>query len=90
MGQMAHEPYTLESYVLTTGWMFACFVLAASFTAELASFLAAEKEQALASFGAVTCCCRSAFSLLSLVLLMLSRRFGGWLWFLFAAVTAWF
>ncbi|CAM9784400.1 unnamed protein product, partial [Ectocarpus sp. 12 AP-2014] len=30
--------------------MFACFILGASFTAELASFLAAEKEEAL-SFG---------------------------------------
>eukprot|EP00904_Undaria_pinnatifida_P014240 jgi/Undpi1/9947/HiC_scaffold_28.g12401.m1 len=50
MGQMAHEPYTLESYFLTSGWMFACFILAASFTAELASFLSAEKETALA-FG---------------------------------------
>lgn len=49
LGQMAHEPYSLEGYVLTTGWMFACFILGASFTAELASFLAAEKEQALAS-----------------------------------------
>lgn len=47
LGQMAHEPYTLESFILTTGWIFACFILAASFTAELASFLAAEKEEAL-------------------------------------------
>eukprot|EP00752_Nemacystus_decipiens_P004321 g3946.t1 len=50
MGQMAHQPYSLESYILTAGWMFTCFILGASFTAELASFLAAEKEQAL-SFG---------------------------------------
>ncbi|CAB1099788.1 unnamed protein product [Ectocarpus sp. CCAP 1310/34] len=50
MGQMAHEPYTVESYILTSGWMFACFILGASFTAELASFLSAEKEEAL-SFG---------------------------------------
>ncbi|CAM9570734.1 unnamed protein product, partial [Scytosiphon promiscuus] len=50
LGQMAHEPQTIESYILTTGWMFACFILASSFTAELASFLSAEKEQAL-SFG---------------------------------------
>lgn len=49
MGQMAHEPYTLESYILTSGWMFACFILAASFTAELASFLSAEKVAALVS-----------------------------------------
>lgn len=49
LGQMAHEPYSLESYVLTTGWMFGCFVLASSFTAELAAFLSAEKEQALVS-----------------------------------------
>ena len=47
MGQMAHEPYTLESYILTSGWMFACFILAASFTAELASFLSAERVVAL-------------------------------------------
>ncbi|CBJ28350.1 conserved unknown protein [Ectocarpus siliculosus] len=50
MGQMVHAPYTVESYILTSGWMFACFILGASFTAELASFLAAEKEEAL-SFG---------------------------------------
>eukprot|EP00903_Cladosiphon_okamuranus_P014086 g13093.t1 len=50
LGQMAHEPFTVESYILTMGWMFTCFILGASFTAELASFLAAEKEEAL-SFG---------------------------------------
>lgn len=49
MGQMAHEPYTLESYILTSGWMFACFILAASFTAELASFLTAAKVASLVS-----------------------------------------
>lgn len=49
LGQMAHEPYSVESYILTTGWMFTCFILGASFTAELASFLAAEKEEALVS-----------------------------------------
>ncbi|CAM9713360.1 unnamed protein product, partial [Laminaria digitata] len=49
MGQMAHEPYTFEGYVLTSGWVFACFILAASFTAELASFLTAEKKVALVS-----------------------------------------
>ncbi|CAN0182383.1 unnamed protein product, partial [Laminaria digitata] len=39
MGQMAHEPFTLERYIISLGWMFASFILAASFTAELASFL---------------------------------------------------
>ncbi|CAN0113158.1 unnamed protein product, partial [Laminaria digitata] len=39
MGQMAHEPFTLEGYIISLGWMFASFILAASFTAELASFL---------------------------------------------------
>eukprot|EP00904_Undaria_pinnatifida_P014241 jgi/Undpi1/9948/HiC_scaffold_28.g12402.m1 len=50
MGQMAHEPYTFEGYILSLGWIFASFILAASFTAELASFLSAEEETVLA-FG---------------------------------------
>ena len=56
MGQMAHEPHTFESYVLTSGWIFACFILGASFTAELASFLSAEKETALVGHTRVAFC----------------------------------
>ncbi|CAM9569312.1 unnamed protein product, partial [Sphacelaria rigidula] len=43
MSQLTHKPETLEGYLLTLGWMFASFVLAASYTAELASFLTASK-----------------------------------------------
>ncbi|CAN0596462.1 unnamed protein product, partial [Laminaria digitata] len=42
--QMAHEPLTLEGYILTSGWIFASFILAASFTAELASFLSLHEQ----------------------------------------------
>lgn len=43
MAQLTHKPETLEGYLLTLGWLFASFVLAASYTAELASFLTATK-----------------------------------------------
>lgn len=49
MGQMAHEPYTLEGYIISSGWMFFCFIVGASFTAELASFLSAKEETVLVS-----------------------------------------
>ncbi|CAN0527861.1 unnamed protein product, partial [Laminaria digitata] len=52
MGQMAHEPYTLEGYILTSGWIFASFILAASFTAELASFLSLDEQTVLVSHAA--------------------------------------
>ncbi|CAM9520701.1 unnamed protein product [Ascophyllum nodosum] len=50
LGQLAHEPHTLEGFILSSGWMFACFIIAATFTAQLASFLLAEKARDLA-FG---------------------------------------
>ncbi|CAM9783735.1 unnamed protein product, partial [Ectocarpus sp. 8 AP-2014] len=43
MSQLTHKPETLEGYLLTLGWLFTSFVLAASYTAELASFLTASK-----------------------------------------------
>eukprot|EP00752_Nemacystus_decipiens_P006992 g6271.t1 len=43
MSQLTHKPETLEGYLLTLGWLFTSFVLAASYTAELASFLTADK-----------------------------------------------
>lgn len=45
MGQMAHDPHTLESHILRSGWFFASFILAASFTAQLASLFSAEREE---------------------------------------------
>lgn len=54
MGQMAHEPFTVEGYIISSGWMFFCFIIGASFTAELASFLSAEEETVLVSHVA-TC-----------------------------------
>eukprot|EP00903_Cladosiphon_okamuranus_P006970 g6784.t1 len=45
MSQLTHKPETLEGYLLTLGWLFTSFVLAASYTAELASFLTAVKLQ---------------------------------------------
>lgn len=45
MGQMAYEPYTLESHVLISGWMFACFIIAAAFTAQLATLLFNERTE---------------------------------------------
>ncbi|CAM9520631.1 unnamed protein product [Ascophyllum nodosum] len=50
LGQMVHEPFTFESYIITSGWIFASFILSATFTAELASFLSAEEPEKLA-FG---------------------------------------
>lgn len=49
MAQLTHKPETLEGYLLTLGWLFASFVLAASYTAELASFLTAGKEEVTVS-----------------------------------------
>ncbi|CAM9111763.1 unnamed protein product [Choristocarpus tenellus] len=43
LGQLIHKPETLEGYILTLGWLFAVFLLSASFTAELASFLTVNK-----------------------------------------------
>ncbi|CAN0343626.1 unnamed protein product, partial [Discosporangium mesarthrocarpum] len=43
LGQLTHKPETLEGYMLTIGWLFASFILAASYTAELASFLTVNK-----------------------------------------------
>lgn len=47
LGQLTHKPETLEGYILTSGWIFTCFILAASFTAELASFLIVQRESSL-------------------------------------------
>lgn len=47
LGQMSHEPFTFEGYILTAGWIFSRFVLAATFTAELASFLSVEVPEEL-------------------------------------------
>lgn len=49
LGQLTHKPETLEGYIITSGWLFSCFILAASFTAELASFLTVEREAAVVS-----------------------------------------
>lgn len=43
MGQMAYDPTTFESHLLTSGWLFASFVIAAAFTAQLASTLSKER-----------------------------------------------
>lgn len=47
LGQLTHKPETLEGYILTSGWLFFGFILAASYTAELASFLTDQRESAL-------------------------------------------
>ena len=52
MGQMAHEPSSLEGHILTLGWLFASFILAASFTAELTSFLSLDEQTVLVSHAA--------------------------------------
>lgn len=49
LGQLSHKPETVEGYILTSGWLFSCFILAASFTAELASFLMAERQASVVS-----------------------------------------
>lgn len=67
MGQMAHEPYTLEGYIISSGWMFFCFIMGASFTAELASFLSAQEETVLVSnVGAMAHTCTQALPKTSL------------------------
>lgn len=56
LGQMSHEPYTLEGYILTAGWIFASFILSATFTAELASFLSAEVQEELVRWAGTRKC----------------------------------
>ncbi|CAM9170637.1 unnamed protein product [Phaeothamnion confervicola] len=43
--QLTHKPESAEGYILTTGYMFFAFILAASYTAELASYLTITKAQ---------------------------------------------
>lgn len=63
LGQLTHKPETVEGYILTSGWLFSCFILAASFTAELASFLTAERQSSVVSVAASEELCMDAFGM---------------------------